>query len=131
MPTIRVPQFQASGFVLYYVDILRQCWDHEVVRKEAEGRVLTAPQRTRKRSRSRSQAEFGIHQDVDNNLWDRRMTCVFILSNTQSSVQIAGRRLCTFDRPGKGWGFCSKTYHGTGNTDPNTMKLAAFWGPPL
>lgn len=124
-----MPQFQALGFVLYYVDILRQCWDHEVARTEAEGREATATRCTRKRSRA--QAEFGIHQDVDNNPWDRRMTGVFILSNTQSSLQIAGRRLCTFDRPGKGWGFYSKTYHGTGNTDPNTMKLAAFWGPPL
>ena len=70
------------------------------------------------------QAEYSIHQDDGA---DEYLTCVYLLSQTSSSLQVVGGDLCEFDGRGSGWGFLSKTWHGTGVTALNTLKLAAFW----
>jgi hypothetical protein len=111
-------QYKGEGLKLSYIDVLRQAWVHEGFRNDA------AAVCRQKQSAPSNQAEFAIHQD------DQRkdyLTCVYLLSNTLSSFQVVGGALCEFERQGSGWGFLSKTYHGTGRTGKSTLKMSVFW----
>ena len=85
----------------------------------------------RRATRAQSaQAEYSVHQDVDQDkgLLSPVLTGVYLLSSTRSCFQVVGFSKCDFDRAGRGYGFLSKCWHGTGATDPQTLKVAAFWG---
>jgi hypothetical protein len=72
------------------------------------------------------EALFGWHRDNDGNRTDARMTVIFSLTATKSSMQVLGFNEFHYDKPGCGIAFISNYWHRSIKAEPGTIKLALF-----
>ena len=56
------------------------------------------------------------------------LTQVYILTDTKSSMQVAGFDEIMYGGPGSGYLFFSDAYHRSGFAEPGTIKIAFFFG---
>ena len=126
-PSLLWWQFKCVNYELLYIDVLRQSWHHSAV-AENDPTLRKVPEK--RCTRLSAQAEYSIHQDVHQDVKQRSpaLTAVYLLNGTNSCFQVVGFKRCDYDRAGRGYAFLSKCWHGTGDTKPQTLKVAAFWG---
>eukprot|EP00966_Prymnesium_polylepis_P115999 2681264-Prymnesium_polylepis.2 len=74
-----------------------------------------------------SQACFAWHQDNLNNP-HTVISMVFLLSDTTSSMQVAGQPPFAYDGVGSGVIFPSEAHHRSGPASPGTLKITFFFG---
>ena len=73
------------------------------------------------------QACFGWHQDNLNNP-HTKISMVFLLSPTRSSMQVAGAEPFVYDGVGSGVLFPSEAHHRSGSASAGTLKITFFFG---
>lgn len=75
------------------------------------------------------QARFRWHRDTEQGT-NYVLTIVFLLSQTKSTMQVAGFEEVHYLGPGSGVAFPSDSEHRSGHADPGTLKIAIFFGTP-
>ena len=75
------------------------------------------------------QARFRWHRDTEQGT-HYVLTIVFLLSQTKSTMQVAGFDEVDYLGPGSGVAFPSDSVHRSGHADPGTLKIALFFGNP-
>lgn len=72
------------------------------------------------------EALFDWHRDNDGNRLDARLSVIFSLTDTESSMEVLGFEKFTYNKPGCGIAFVSNYWHRSVEAQPGTMKLALF-----
>lgn len=72
------------------------------------------------------EALFTWHQDNESNRPNVKLTVIFLLTATSSSMQVCGSDEVYYTGQGSGVGFASELYHRSGFAEEGTMKIAFF-----
>ena len=72
------------------------------------------------------EALFKWHRDNDGDRTDIRMTVIFSLNETKSSMEVLGFKEFHYDKPGSGIAFPSNYWHRSVQAEAGTIKLALF-----
>ena len=72
------------------------------------------------------EALFKWHRDNDGDRTDVRLTVIFSLTQTESSMEVLGFKRFHYDKPGCGIAFPSKYWHRSVQAEPGTIKIALF-----